>query len=55
MNNGWNCLWWGHPVQATDHLMPLCHSYALAQATIGIGTVLIWNLVQFGTKCSAAT
>ena len=22
MNNGWNCLWRGHPVQPTDHLMP---------------------------------
>ena len=23
MNNGWSCLWRGHPVQPTDHLMPL--------------------------------
>ena len=22
MNNGWKCLWRGHPVQPTDHLMP---------------------------------
>ena len=22
MNNGWNCLWRGHPVQPTDHLKP---------------------------------
>ena len=21
-NDGWNCLWRGHPVQPTDHLMP---------------------------------
>ena len=24
MNNGWNCLWRGHPVQLTNHLMPHC-------------------------------
>ena len=27
MNNGWSCLWRGHPVQPTDHLMPHSSSY----------------------------
>ena len=30
-------------------------SYTLVQATVGVGTVLIWDLISFGTKCSAAT
>ena len=34
---------------------PACKSYALVQATAGVGTVLIWNLICFATKCSAAT
>ena len=35
--------------------LPLCPSYALVQATLGVGTIFIWDLIQFGTKCSAAT
>ena len=31
---------------------PLCSGHALVQATVGVGTVLIWDLIQFGTKCS---
>ena len=34
---------------------PPCPSHALVQATVGVGTVLIWGLISFGTKCSAAT
>ena len=33
---------------------PPCKSYALVQATAGVGTVFIWDLILFGTKCSAA-
>ena len=34
---------------------PPCISYALVQATAGTGTALIWNLIYFSSKCSAAT
>ena len=33
----------------------LCIGYGLVQATAGVGTVLIWDLIQVGTECSAAT
>ena len=43
--------------KAQRHLQypqPLCNSYALVQATVGIGTVLIWYLILIRYKCSAA-
>ena len=33
---------------------PPCNSYALVQATVGVGTVLIWYLILIRYKCSAA-
>ena len=33
---------------------PLCNSYALVIATVGVGTVLIWYLILIRYKCSAA-
>ena len=32
---------------------PPCNSYALVQATVGVGTVLIWYLILIRYKCSA--
>ena len=32
---------------------PLCNSYALVIATVGVGTVLIWYLILIWYKCSA--
>ena len=34
---------------------PPCLSYALVQATVGVGTVLIWYLILIRYQCSATT
>ena len=34
---------------------PLCISYALVQATVAVGTVIIVYIIQLCTKCSVAT
>ena len=34
---------------------PPCVSYALVQATLGVGTVLMWDLILIRYKSSAAT
>ena len=47
--------WWIRGKGAGQPPPPPHHSYAIVQATVGIGTVLIWNLIEFGTKCSAIT
>ena len=34
---------------------PPCTSYALVQATVGVGTVIILYVIELRTKCSVAT
>ena len=46
----------GHSAHVYGHVPPPpCISYALVQALVGVGTVIILYIIEVCTKCSVAT